>query len=229
MTTHQYRDLPQIPRSMEDQDCYVWSADLECNGLSYKQQMMGPELGYEFHPDEFDSSMVGLQPMQRFKSDHGSFDPCMLYTNAPSSSPFSTIYAQPWPLADYTRNVSPGCTSVSGLSSHASYSEIHSPTVSYSNTYSNPADTLHHSQAYLSVEDFYGTSHLPDSRGCRTVVNPRDIEYDYQAQDNKETALEDKTELVIERESSSDHESSAIKHEPISVGKEYPNLSLIHI
>jgi len=219
MMTNQYRDLPQIPRGMEDQGRFVWPAGHEQYGLFGKQHIMRSEADFDLYPDEFDNSMASPQPVQGFIKDHEFFDPRIIHAKISSSSSLGANCEQPWPFACYTRNLSPECPSVSGLSSHASHSDIQSPHMSYSNLCNDPTD---YSRALLFMENFHRGSHLPEYLVSHTIVNPRDVEYDHEVHD-QEAALQDSKEVVIEQENSSFHESSIIELKDASVYRDCPD------
>ncbi|KAF2850673.1 hypothetical protein T440DRAFT_468254 [Plenodomus tracheiphilus IPT5] len=226
METNQYGDLPQI-HGMEDQVYYFWPADHGSHGSYYKQHIVDLEPSNDYS-DDSDNGIVSLRPMQRFMHDQGPFYPHTLHVKRPLPSPLSEHYAQQWPVAEMTRNVSPDRTSASGLSSHASHCELQSPPACYTDLCSSGMEYSRYS--YPATEPCYSGTYLPQAVVPHSVVNPRELEIEHQATEPEAACeeVEDNEDAMYEQESNYNPEPNKIGLDSTLTGKHFADSGIEH-
>lgn len=176
MTTYQYGDLPQIP--LEEQQ-YAWHND----HMAYRHPQ--PYGGDEYESMQVFNTIRRHHTMERFLDDESPLSVGMLQAKMPPYIHHDR-YEQ-WPAPEHARYDSPGGTSVSERSSHATQNEVCSPYSFHSASYGSPDEYQQAMFVYPSSEFPHEPSYthtLPQPGGNMAAVpfsncNPRDLEYEH--------------------------------------------------
>ena len=191
----QFRDLPQIPPSMDESDFSAWGFDQTSFAHPFKHNTEYFSVEDDIHLDtidDFDGGMGSMQPMQRFMIDQG---PAPLFNvRIPTGAKKERHYEPQWPTSDCFRNVSPDRTSASDVSSYATQNEFCSP-IGYSVVPYGCALELSQSLLpYPTVENFSGGSHLCETQ--QHNISLRDLEYEHPELD---TVMEDTIHVEVKQ------------------------------
>lgn len=192
MPAQQFEDLPQIQYRDETRSS-GWASGFHDYSFLEKQSTTSFNIVDDMYLNNFDDSMMSMQPMQRFMFDTSPLSSGLLHANMPLQS---WHYTSQWPSGEYYRNVSPDRTSISGTSSYASQNEVPSPHVYNTTSYGSPTDFCQPSLPYHTTEQFSGVSYI--SGTSDTSISLKDIEYAHQ---EPEPTVEDTEIADIKQES----------------------------
>ncbi|KAH8732858.1 hypothetical protein GQ44DRAFT_6915 [Phaeosphaeriaceae sp. PMI808] len=207
MAAHQFRDLPQIPQSMDGPRHTVWGADHYNYMPAYKEHIVNFPRDDDIYFGEFDNGAVSMQPMERFMHDLYPHPPGVLGVNIPTERQPGKYYEDQWPSAECHRNISPDRTSASGTSTYATQNEFHSPHTYHAVSYGSL--TSLNSQSFMPC---LSNGHFKEDGIASNPLNISlyDLEYEH-ADPETEPAMEDIDSLDLKQEAACDLELIATK------------------
>lgn len=202
MATHQYKDLPLIPHSMDEAGYTNWGAE-QHYVQSYKH---GAHFGLddEMYLEAFDNGMV----MDRFMHEPYPITHGVLHAKFPVQRQFEFHYEPQWPSADGYRNVSPDRTSSgSGKSSQATQNDLCSPHVYHPVPYGSPTELFSQTLPYPTVEHFADGGYLSSTPLDGGNVNLRQLEYEHH---EVEPAMEDIESVELKQDEVCEHDTGVV-------------------
>ncbi|KAF2253024.1 hypothetical protein BU26DRAFT_213249 [Trematosphaeria pertusa] len=176
---HQYGDLPQIPSFPDDHQYGAWTHD---HTLAYRQHPFRVEEDFDYSGVD-DGAMVRLQTMERFLLDTSPLTPGLLQAKFDRSVPLSSqhlgTFERQWPAPELRFN-SPGLSSQSGYSSHATENELRSPHPFHSIPYGSSEELSQPTIPYPTADRLNEPTYSSDLTLPGGNVSLRDIEYEHQ-------------------------------------------------